>query len=70
MKPLNVGDRVTYSVPFLRAVGGHIGDLPHAKGIVTQIDQYGAFTLATVDWGMGESPERVNVKNLAKMEPH
>ena len=65
---LKVGDKVGYSKKFLQSTGQYTGPIPFARGVITELKAYGIdFTLATVDWDTPEAPEKVNVKNLAKV---
>lgn len=65
MRAIQVGDKVAYSVQFLRSTGQIAGDAGHARGIVESLDTFGqGFTLARIKWNC-DMPERVNVKNLA-----
>ena len=62
---MKIGDRVQFSQKFLRNTGQFTGDVPFAKGIVTEIEKFGqGFTLVTVDWDVLDSPAKVNMKNL------
>ena len=63
-----VGDAVDYSVRFLRSIGEITGDMPQARGTVTEVKSCGGggLVLARVDWGKWDMPERVNIANLAK----
>jgi len=58
---IQVGDKVQYKAAFLRSIGVYTGDLPRAKGIVTEVSSYG---VATMEWDLPGIPERVNVHNL------
>lgn len=64
MKP---GDKVGYSRKWLKSIGAVTGDLPRAKGIIQEIKDLGSLKIATVKWDLPDIPERVNVKNLAKI---
>ena len=66
---LSIGDRVAYSVQFLRSIGMSHSDMARARGVVASIELLGSSTLASVDWGAdaSELPGRVNVANLAKV---
>lgn len=65
---VNVGDRVAYSVQFLRSIGCTTGDMPQARGVVTELKPLGgSTTLAAIAWDSGDFPSRVNVANLAKV---
>jgi len=67
MKTIQPGDAVAYSVQFLRSIGAMTGEMPQARGTVTELTKLGSMTLARIDWGGFEMPERVNVANLAKV---
>ncbi len=58
------GTKVQYSKAFLQSISCSTGDLPRAKGIVTEIKDFGDFKIATIDWDLPEIPLKVNVKNL------
>jgi hypothetical protein len=61
---ITVGSKVKYKVSFLRSIGCYTGDMPFARGIVTDIKPLSRETiLASVDWN-NDSPDRVNVSNL------
>ena len=65
MRAIQVGDKVAYSVQWLRSTGQVAGDAGHARGTVEAIDTYSAgFTLARIKWNC-DMPERVHVNNLA-----
>lgn len=71
-QPIRVGDRVAYSAAFLRNIGEVTGDMPQARGVVTELVAIGADTLlAIISWdGQPEDiPERVNVRNLSRVTP-
>lgn len=61
------GDKVAYSVQFLRSIGMSHSDMAHARGIVTEVTALGSMHLARIDWQGADMPERVNVQNLAKV---
>jgi len=62
-----IGDKVAYSVQFLRSIGMSHSDMAHARGVVTALGLLGRETvLATIQWDR-DMPERVNVANLAKV---
>jgi hypothetical protein len=65
MRAIQIGDKVAYSVQWLRSTGQVAGDAGHARGIVESLDTFSTgFTLARVKWDC-DMPDRVNVKNLA-----
>lgn len=62
-----VGDKVAYSVQFLRSIGMSHSDMAHARGVVIALtDETRSWRLATIKWDR-EMPERANVHNLAKV---
>jgi len=66
--PIAVGDKVAYSVSFLRSIGMAHSDMARARGIVTDVTTLaGSTKLARIDWGSWDMPGRVNVANLAKV---
>ncbi len=66
---LKIGDRVAYSVQFLRSIGMSHGDMAHAKGNVTGLRELSAeCILAEIAWENGaDMPAKVNTRNLAKV---
>jgi hypothetical protein len=63
-----VGDKVAYSVQFLKSCGMSHGEAAHARGTITGIQALGShLILASIDWKGADMPERVNVFNLAKV---
>jgi hypothetical protein len=62
------GDKVAYSVQFLRSIGMSHGEMAHARGRITGFMPLGESTLlASITWDKGEFPGKVNVANLAKV---
>lgn len=67
--PLKPGDRVKYSVKWLRSVGILTGPIPTARGEITVIAECGELHLADIRWDndpLKTLPERVNVANLVR----
>lgn len=64
--PVKVGDTVMYSRHWLRSTGQFTGDICFAKGTVKELKPLGEVTLAVIDWGGADLPEKVNVKNLVR----
>ena len=64
---MQVGDRVAYSVQFLRSTGQQAGDTPFARGVIKKLVPLGETTLAEIEWEQGDHPRKVNVANLAKV---
>ena len=68
---VEIGDKVGYSVAFLRSIGMAHSDMARGRGVVTDVRPFGSHSmLATIDWGGVDLPERVNVANLAKVGPN
>ena len=60
-----IGDKVKYSVRFLRSIGAYTGDLPFARGIVLEVkNQAYSPALVTVQWN-NDAPCKVLASNLA-----
>ena len=64
---IKIGDKVAYSVQFLRSIGEVTGELPAARGVVTDIKKLGQRELVSVDWGDENIPGKVISGNLAKV---
>jgi hypothetical protein len=64
---IKVGDRVCYSRQFLRSTGQVTGDIPFARGEVTELIALGSMTLAAIAWDQPDLPPRVAVANLARV---
>ena len=56
-----VGSTVKYRREFLRSIGQCTGDMPFARGVVTELKVLGETTIAVISWNM---PGKVNIKNL------
>jgi hypothetical protein len=65
--PIRIGDCVAYSAAWLRSTGQYSGDMPSARGTVVGLKMIGPVTLAIVNWGNPEIPEKINTKNLCKV---
>lgn len=67
-----VGDRVGYSVQFLRSINASHGEMAHARGSVTQVQAFGTDgQLVIIHWDAGyDMPGKVNAFNLAKVGPN
>jgi len=72
MPDIKVGDKVRYTVKFLRSTGEYTGAIPHARGIVKKLEPLGrgpdAILIATIDWGNPDVPDKVNIMNLEKIK--
>ena len=66
IRPIEVGDNVAYSASFLRSIAAYAGEMPHARGVVQELQTIGETILAVIDWNNGEIPPKVNVANLAR----
>jgi hypothetical protein len=49
-KTFQVGDRVAYSVAFLRSTGQTTGDAPRLRGTVQDVQQLGQVALIVIKW--------------------
>lgn len=67
MSRLKIGDKIAYSVQFLRSIGMSHSDIARARGIITSLRTVGETILAEIDWHDEEIPARVNVKNLTRV---
>lgn len=67
---LAIGDRVAYSVQFLKSIGMSHGDMAHARGVVNSIEPLASTLLAVIVWDDPWMPTRVNTANLAKVGPN
>lgn len=62
-----IGDRVAYSVQWLKSTCQQAGELGHARGVIVALQPLGERTLAEIDWGNPDVPRRVMTCNLAKV---
>ena len=67
MRALQIGDKVAYSASFLRSIGCFTGDMPHTRGIITDIQPIGERQLVTVNWDCEDIPPKVISANLARV---
>jgi len=67
-----IGDKVAYSVQFIRSIGlKPTDDLCHCRGEITEIKDYSSkLSIATIKWDNPNIPEKVNTFNLAKVGPN
>lgn len=66
-----VGDRVAYSVQFLRSIDMLNSSISHGRGIITELRMIAKdLVLAVIEWQNEDLPNVVNVKNLAKVGPN
>lgn len=61
---MNVGDRVAFSVQFLRSIDSEHSHLAVMRGTITRLTSLGSTQLADIAWD-GCDPSRANVANLA-----
>lgn len=65
---MKIGDKVAYSVQFLKSIGMSHSYLAAARGTVKNINKLSSnFTLVEVDWQDPDIPAKINIKNLAKV---
>lgn len=63
---MKIGNKVAYSVQFLKSIGMSHGEMAHARGEVVELIKLGSITLAKIKWLNGaDMPEKVNIANLA-----
>jgi hypothetical protein len=68
---VEIGQKVAYSVQFLRSIGESHGEMAHARGVVKEIAYITpTLVLAKIDWQGADMPDKVNVCNLAKVGPN
>lgn len=65
-----VGDKVAYSVQWLKSVGMVHTPYAHGRGIVTGTKPFGDAVLVSIDWKAGEGAPRVLAANLAHVGPN
>lgn len=64
---MKVGDRIAYKTAFLRSIGGD-RDMAQARGKITELSKLSReCILARIEWESGDWPQRVNVKNICKI---
>lgn len=67
----NVGDRIAYSVQFLKSIGMSHGEMAQGRGVITEIETRGTLVLARIAWEKNaDLPQRVGAFNLAKVGPN
>ena len=69
---VDVGDKVAYSVQFLKSIGASNSDMARARGTVKELQKVGErLVLAHIEWTVEpDMPTKVNVQNLAKVGPN
>lgn len=68
MSKIAVGDRVCYAKKFLQSTCQLTGDVPRARGKVTELKKFGDNQLATIEWEKPfDCPPKVMTGNLAKV---
>lgn len=71
MTKFNPGDRVAYSIQFLKSTfTPPTSPICHARGVIRNLVPLGQTTLTEVDWGADAFPSRVNTENLAIVGPN
>jgi len=70
MREIQIGDKVAYSVQFLKAIFESHGPLAHARGVIVDLQPLGQTTLAKIDWQDDDIPAKVNTANLAIVGPN
>lgn len=68
---VTTGDKVAYSVQFLKSIGMSHSEMARGRGIVKGVKTYSpTLVLAEIDWQGADLPDKVNVGNLAKVGPN
>lgn len=62
-----VGDKVCYARSFLQSTGQLTGDLPFARGTVTDVSGLGGNYLITIDWNDDSIPRKALEDALSKI---
>ena len=62
-----IGDRVAYSVQFLKSIGMSHSVMGLAKGIVSGLTPFSNGFLVSITWTKADLPEKVLDANLAKV---
>lgn len=65
-----VGDKVAYSVQFLKSIGESHGDMALGRGVVSNVRKFGRANLVTIDWQNVDLPVNVLDANLALVGPN
>ena len=61
---MQIGDKVKYSVRFLRSIACYAGPMACATGTVTAMEEFGSSSLVSVDWHGEDLPKRILESNL------
>jgi hypothetical protein len=65
---LDIGDKVAYSVDFLRNIGQSHSAMARGRGtVIDRTALTSDFILITIDWNGAKLPPKVNEQNLAKV---
>lgn len=59
------GDKIAYSVQFLRSIGMSHSEMARSRGVIKSLKPLGSVLLAEIEWNDPELPPKVNVANLA-----
>ena len=55
-KTFSIGDKVAYSVAWLRSTGSITGDIPFLRGTVRTTEDFGSGQLVTIAWELRGKP--------------
>ena len=61
---MQIGDKVKYSVRFLRSIACYAGPMACATGTVIAMEEFGSSSLVSVDWHGEDLPKRILESNL------
>ena len=71
MAEFKPGDRVAYSVQFLKSIfEPTTSPMCHARGTIIEVKQFGCSKIASVEWEPPVFPGKVNTCNLAHVGPN
>jgi hypothetical protein len=66
-KTFNVGDRVAYSVVWLKSTGQRTGDMPRLRGTVRAIQPFGGTQLVVIAWDDFFMPSQYHDDGLGRV---
>ena len=66
---MQIGDKVAFSKQWLQSTCQYMGDIPHARGEVTElITVTNEVIVAVIRWDRFDIPTRINTRNLVLVE--
>lgn len=64
------GDKVAYSVQFLKSIGMSHSDMAQGRGVVIAVKSFGERRLVSIQWIDADLPAKVIDANLAHVGPN